>query len=240
MSDTPLRVRLFGVPTVEGGTAAHELLAQPKRLALLAFLALGRPGAWVRRDQLTAMFWPEHDEAHARSALRKALYAVRRVIGAHAVVSRGGEELGLDAAHVWVDAVAFDAAIAGGRYAEAQALYTGPLLDGVHADAPGFDEWLTVARRRFREEAVVCEWALAQSHERAEALTLAARHARRAARLADTDERTVRNAMLLLERAGDRAGALALYEECRDRLRRELDVEPSTETRALADAMRRK
>lgn len=231
-------MRLFGPPTVEGATTGSELLAQPKRLALFAYLAAGRPGGYVRRDQLTAMFWPEHDTAHARAALRKAVHALRTLLGTAAVVGRGDEELGVDGTQAWVDHVAFRAAMESERFDEAQALYRGPLLEGVHADAPGFDEWLTVERRRCQEDAVVASWALAQQYEGTNAITLAGRHARQTARLAESDERMLRNAMKLLDRAGDRAGALSLYQEFAGRLKREMDVEPSAETRALAAELR--
>ena len=234
-----LRLLLFGPPSFEGAPSGAELLAQPKRLALFAYLALGRPGGFVRRDQITAMFWPEHDATHARAALRKAVHALRALVGAETIISRGDEELALAPDRVWIDAVAFRAAVAAERHDEAQQLYSGVLLDGVHADAPGFEEWLMAERRRCQEDVVVASWALAKQHEAAASLTLATRMARQAARLAETDERTIRNAMRLLARAGDRAGALQVYEEFTGRLRRELDVEPSAETRALAEELRR-
>src|SRR2546430_7740060 len=51
------------------GRAVHSILAQPKRLALLAYLAVHAAGA--RRDSVVALFWPELDTAHARGALRQ-------------------------------------------------------------------------------------------------------------------------------------------------------------------------
>src|SRR5262245_12921902 len=40
---------------------------QPKRLALLAYLAIARPRGAHRRDALVAIFWPELDQHGARS-----------------------------------------------------------------------------------------------------------------------------------------------------------------------------
>src|SRR5437764_6836303 len=51
------------------GVEVAALLGQPKRLALLAYLASPAPGTWHRRDMLLALFWPELDAAHARTAL---------------------------------------------------------------------------------------------------------------------------------------------------------------------------
>ena len=134
--------------------------------------------------------------------------------------------------------MAFHSAMRAERFTDAEALYRGLLLDGVHADAPGFEEWLTIERRRCQEDAVVASWAMARRLEGENSITLASRHARQAARLAESDERMLRNAIKLLERGGDRAGALQLYQEFCERLKRDLDVEPSAETRALVAALR--
>ena len=45
----------------DDGTEMDELLRQPKRFALLAYLASPRPGVWHRRDVLLAVFWPNLD-----------------------------------------------------------------------------------------------------------------------------------------------------------------------------------
>ncbi len=47
---------------------ASALLAQRKRVALLAYLALAGPGAFRSRDSALALFWPEFDQRRARSA----------------------------------------------------------------------------------------------------------------------------------------------------------------------------
>jgi DNA-binding SARP family transcriptional activator len=55
----------------------HELraiLAQPRRLGLLAYIAIAGRHGFARRDQTLALFWPEQDSEHARAALNRALY----------------------------------------------------------------------------------------------------------------------------------------------------------------------
>jgi DNA-binding SARP family transcriptional activator len=42
----------------------------------------------------------------------------------------------------------------------------------------------------------------------------------------------------MLDRLGDRAGALSLFDEFAKRLRKELDVDPSVETLKMADDLR--
>ena len=64
------RVRLVA----DDGTESLPGGAQPKRIALLAYLALSSSDNPVRRDTLLALFWPELGEDEGRPALRQALY----------------------------------------------------------------------------------------------------------------------------------------------------------------------
>ncbi|MGH7476763.1 MAG: BTAD domain-containing putative transcriptional regulator, partial [Longimicrobiales bacterium] len=52
------------------------------------------------------------------------------------------------------------------------------------------------------------------------------------------DERGIRRLIALLDRAGDRAGAIVAYEDFARRLAEELEVEPAPETRALVEEVR--
>src|SRR6266545_5380956 len=124
-----LQFRLLGPVTLADaeGREAHALLAQPRRLALLAFLAAASPRGLQRRDVILTLFWPELDQEHARAALRQALRVIRGALGA-VVVSRGDDEVGLDFDKVSCDIVAFERALTAGRMDDALALYRGDLL----------------------------------------------------------------------------------------------------------------
>lgn len=241
LSDAPhdgAELRLLGALDLLRVDDAASLLTQPRRVALLAVLAIESPRGFVRRDRLVSLLWPEHDTTSARSALRKAVHALRKTLGDDAVVGRGDEELRLDASRVWCDVVAFDAAHDAGRHARAIELYRGPLLDAFHSGVHDFGHWLDVEREARREKAVASAWALASQLEGAQDLSRAAYWARRVARLAGTDERRVRAAMELLARAGNRADALRIYDDFAAFLRREFDVTPSAETQAVAESLR--
>jgi len=101
-----------------------------------------------------------------------------------------------------------------------------------------FEHWVEDQRMLAREQAAAASWALAITFEGDQRLTEAGAWARRAVRHAWNDERILRRAMNLLERLGDRAGALRLYDEFTTRLRSDLDAEPSAETIALWKAIR--
>ena len=124
------------------GRALRTVLAQPKRVALLAWLALATPRGAHRRDSVLALFWPEQDAEHGRNALAQAVYFLRHALGADAVVTGNGDEVGLGRGDFWCDAIAFEEALDQGRLAEALELYQGELLDGLHvSEAPEFARW---------------------------------------------------------------------------------------------------
>ena len=217
----------------------RAVLAQPKRLALLVYLAVSRPHRFHRRDALLALFWPERDENGARNALRQALHLLRRSLGADVEISRGADAIGIDPARLACDATQFEDALDLGLLAEALSLYRGDLVPGFSiSGAEAFNAWLDQSATRLRRRAARAAWALAEQRERSGALAAAAESARRAAELTLDDEAALRQLMALLDRVGDLSGALRVYDEFATRLRGELDVEPSSETRALVVDLR--
>src|SRR5437667_11855467 len=182
------------------GREVRGLLGQPRRLALLAYLAAASPQGFPRRDTLLALFWPELDQEHARAALRQALHVVRDALGADAVASRGDEEIGLDFAQVSCDVAAFERALRIGQLEEALDLYRGHLLEGFFiSDAPEFEHWLETERARLQEAASNAARTLVEQCEAGDDLTAAAQWARRAARLAPLDETLLRRLIGLLD-----------------------------------------
>ena len=225
--------------TSADSNAVGSVLAQPRRAALLCYLALAVPRGFHRRDTLFALFWPEDDAEQARHALRQSVYFLRRALGSETIVSRGDDELALAPEQVRCDVWAFDAAIDQGRPADALALYRGELLAGFHISAaPDFERWLDEERSRVRQRAGEAGWALAAARERDGDAAGAAEAARRAAALSPTDETALRRLILLLERLGDRAAAVRAYEAFAWKLQGEYELEPSAETQALVARIR--
>jgi DNA-binding SARP family transcriptional activator/TolB-like protein len=225
--------------TSAGNTAVGSVLAQPRRAALLCYLALAVPRGFHRRDTLFALFWPECDAEQARHALRQSVYFLRRAMGTKTIVSRGDEELALAPDHVRCDVWAFEAAVDEARPAEALALYRGDLLAAFHISAaPDFERWLDDERSRLRQRAGEAAWALAAEREKVGDAAGAAEAARRAAAFAPTDETALRRLILLLERIGDRAAAVRAYEAFAWKLEGEYELEPSEETRAVVARIR--
>lgn len=224
-----------------GGPRAAEVLAQPKRFTLLVYIALTEPKGFVRRDSLLPLFWPEADQARGRQVLRQTIYLLRRQLGAAAILSRGGEELGVDPGALRCDVSLFEAALAQGRTADALELYRGDFLAGLHVPdaSPDLEEWISQERRRLKSLAMRGAWALAAHEEREGHAPAATFWAQRAVAFDPTDEAGVRDLMRLLSRLGDRGGALRAYEDFTRRLREELGADPGSETRQLAEGLRR-
>ena len=225
--------------TDAAGREVKRLLTRPRRLALLTYLAAATPQRFHRRDSLLALFWPELDQEHARAALRQALHVLRGALGADVVVTRGDEEIGLDFERLWCDVVAFDRAIAAAQFAQALDYYRGPLLDGFFISGTGeFERWLERERARLREAVSAAARTLVEQCEAAGDVAAAAECARRATHVVPLDEALLRRRVTLLDRVGDRAGAVEAYEDFAKRLRQDLETEPAAETKALITAVR--
>lgn len=237
-----VEVRVLGAFRVTASKQrdVEALTHQAKRAALLAYLAAAAPHGQHRRDKVLALFWPELDESRARAALNQAVYVLRTTLGDNAIVPHGNGTLGLSNV-VWCDAVAFEAELEQGRLAEALELYRGDFLDGFFiAGAPEFERWVEGERERLRQRACVAASALAESNAAEGDTVGAARWARRAADLLPADEAVTRRLMTFLHRLGDRAAAIRVYDAFVARLSDDYELEPSAETRVLAESIRAK
>src|SRR5262245_19404460 len=153
-----VRLQLLGSLGLSGddGKEIRPVLSQPKRFALLAYLALAEPRGFRRRDSLLPLFWPESPGEPARASLRRTLHFLRSHLGEGVIITRGEEEVDVAADRLSCDARVFDEHIAAGRDADALALYRGDLLAGffVSDAAPELDEWIERTRRRYRDVAL--------------------------------------------------------------------------------------
>jgi len=151
-----------------GMPAARSVGAQPKRLALLAYLALAEPRGAKRRDALLALLWPESSQDKGRQVLRQTVYLLRQSLGAGALVTRSDDELELDTSIVGCDALRFQELIAAGDARAALNVYRGDFLDGffVSGVEHEFEEWVSATRQRLRGMAGTAAWAVAAEDER--------------------------------------------------------------------------
>jgi DNA-binding SARP family transcriptional activator/TolB-like protein len=219
------------------GTHLSGEATQSKRLALLAYLAVG--GRLHRRDKLVALLWPESDHGHARASLNRSLHYLRSLLGEGAIESVGREAVRLDLERVHVDAWFFRRAIETGELETALSLYRGDFLDGVFLNGlEEFEEWVEHERRELRSSA---ETAACQLTDRAVAkgrVQEAVMWARRAVELAPMDEAAVGRLIELTADCGDRVGALRIFEDFASTLATEFRIEPPEEITALVERIR--
>lgn len=234
-----LRLTVLGSPHLRADSAPGAIRLQPKRLAVLAYLAVEATGQPCRRDTLIALFWPELGGARARNALSQALHGLRRAVGEEVVGGAGAEELWIAPGALWSDVEALERALGEGRFREAVELYGGPLLEGLHVrGAPGFDDWLSRRRERVRRRVSEALGVLIERAERDGNPVGAAERLRRLAELSPGDESVIRRWMGALSKAGDRVGALRVYERFEKELAAEMELLPAAETRRLAERLR--
>lgn len=231
-----------------------------KSLALLAYLAA--EGGRHSRSELTALLWPESDEAHGRTALRSALSGLRGVLEeaaeppgkAHLLADRDslgltfGPDLALDL-HVLEEAhsltrsgVSVDGDGRCGmleRLRAAAEAYRGDFLEGFSVDgAPDFELWLELEREAWRGRVGGVHALLSKLQLEGGAFGDAAATATRWVRHDPLSEDASRRLIEALLAAGDHSEALHAYESLRSAMKEKLDVEPSPETEALATRVR--
>lgn len=243
LSPPMLRLTTLGALDLRdaSGQAVREILAQPKRVALLVYLCVQGARGPVSRERLLAMFWPELDDTRARNALSQALYHLRQSLGPHAIEGHGATTLEVSSGAVTCDANELTAALAAGECELALELSRGEFCPSlVLSAAPDFEEWASGVSRDLRRRLFdlarrdVCR--LMESGDTRSAAHLAGR----ALAQAPDDEREVRDFLRALDLAGDGTGALHAYAAYAARIRSTLDVELTAETQRLAEEIRRR
>jgi DNA-binding SARP family transcriptional activator len=206
-----------------------DLPASKRARGVLAYLAL-HPGAQPRAE-LAARFWPDVLDESARASLRVALSELRHALGAAAeYVVATRDAVALEGRGLTVDARVFQ-----------RALDCGDALGAIEAcGAPilvGFDEEWAIAARD--EHAYRLAGALEQAAGAADDLDEAIRLTRAEVALDPLAESSQRRLIERLAASGDRAAALSAGHHFAERLRAQLGIVPSRETRALLDDLRR-
>jgi DNA-binding SARP family transcriptional activator/tetratricopeptide (TPR) repeat protein len=224
-----LEVRLAGGLGLRADGAELAPPASKRARAVLAYLALN-PGPQPR-GRLAARFWPDVLDESARASLRVALTELRRALGpaaGHLVATR--DTVALDGPDLTVDARAFQQALGDGDPLRALEACGAPILDGFD------DEWAVEARDEHAQQlGEALEQAAAGADDPAQALRLT----RAQVALDPLAEAPNRRLIERLAAGGDRAAALSAGRQFAERLRTQLGVAPSPQTRALLDGLRR-
>ncbi|HWN18074.1 MAG TPA: AAA family ATPase [Gemmatimonadales bacterium] len=223
--------------SVDGGPAPPELLWR-KHLALLIYLARS-PRRGRTREHLIGLLWGDRTEAAARHSLSEALRVIRHHAGEGSVEVTVGQ-VRLETASVQLDVDRLEEAASAGDWVAAAELVSGEFLEGFAlAEASEFEDWLAAERGIWGRRGVEVLVSCAEAHAQVGKVEEAGGFAVRALGLQPMSESALRCAVRCRSLAGDRAGALALFEEFQSRLAAEIGVEPSEETRSLMQRVRR-
>jgi len=225
--------------TSSNGGDPDALVAQPKRFALLCYLAIPKPGTMFRRDTLLGVFWPEGDFDRARTALRQALARIRRTLGDEVIVRRGSDEVGLNPGIFWCDVAEFEQACCANDWGKAAELYKGELLRGLFlSKAVEFEHWLDSERARLSSHYANALLKLAQDAATVGRYREAVEWWQALVRHDPFDSHYVSGLMAALNRAGDPAHALIYAKKHRELLKAELDITLPAEIKAIVHRMR--
>jgi DNA-binding SARP family transcriptional activator/Tfp pilus assembly protein PilF len=244
-SDRPIvRIHVRGSMRATTYLGTDVLPRGKKARAILGYLSL-TVGQRVPRARLAAMLWDRAPDTQARSSFRQALHELLLAMGplANELISADRETIKLNANLCWIDAAAILAAETTSSEnlsrSELSALCTGELLEELDGISESFDHWLLGERTRFTQQlSDLLEVELNNLAQSKADLKLKVSNFRRLIAFDPTHEGASRALMRALAELGERAQALREYERCRNALRKALDVEPSPETRALANAIR--
>ncbi|MGE5083833.1 MAG: BTAD domain-containing putative transcriptional regulator [Acidobacteriota bacterium] len=229
-----------------------------KAIALLAYLAINdirHARQKYPREALSALLWPDYEQAKAFSNLRRTIWEVHQAVGENwlltdreSVQFNDGAESGQD---LHLDVARFRELISQSHQqkepslrveilSDAAELYRDHLLTGFSLkDAPGFNEWAFAESEELRRQLGEALTMLSNDHISLGKAAEAIPYARRLVALEPLNEASHRLLMQVYLQAGQHSTALKQYQICEQILRKELGVDPQPETYALYKQIRR-
>lgn len=239
----PLRIELDGQPVQ---TSRH------KALALLVYLALNR--GRQSRASLSAFLWTEYSQEKAYAYLRRTLWEIRNLLG-EGWLEADREVVRIHPkASIYLDISEFQSHLkefqlhkhststicpdCTSHLQTATLLYRGDFLAGFSLrDSVNFDDWHFFQQEALRRDYAEALQKLAtqfyQNNLYGEALSFALRWLA----LDNLNEEAHRLLMKIYVQDRQRHAALRQYQECRDILKTELEIEPEPATVQLHDAI---
>ncbi|NIT61417.1 MAG: SARP family transcriptional regulator, partial [Aliifodinibius sp.] len=255
-----LEIKLLGTFQAAIGTRPLTQFRSDKVRALLIYLVVEaeRPH---RRETLAGLLWPDFSQKSALSNLRKSIYHLRQALDK---VEPGFSDQLLIITRQTIQIIPEKLLVDFNQFQEhldfikqhhhqhlhncdhclealknAASLYQGDFTTGFSlADASTFESWLLIQRESAQQEALFAMEHLAAASEVSGDYEQARYYASKQLMLEPWRENAYRQLMRALALNGRRAEALAQYENCRQILWDELEVEPAPETQQLFEAIK--
>jgi DNA-binding SARP family transcriptional activator/tetratricopeptide (TPR) repeat protein len=230
----PFRLTVLGPPELHAPDGDPVRFRTRKHFALLIYLAIEPPTAH-RRDRLATLLWARADIDEARHSLATALSLLRGRIGAEAF------DAGRDTVRLLPGLVVSDlSGLERDNPADPAAPDLGPFLDDFDIDdSPDFLHWKDGQRARLLPllHSTLAE-RIEYSRRRGDSRTMEAL-AQRLLHVDDLSEEATRAQLEARAMAGDRIGALRLFDRWRARLADELGALPPPALTRMAERLRR-
>ena len=241
-----LEISLLGRFTIRCERREVACFQALKVQELFSYLVLHHDNA-LHRDQLADLLWGDHDGGDSKKYLRKALWKLNSELKKLDCSLQQNLQVEPQWIYLnmgtgcWADVLEFEKTYTSIRgipsaklsrqqfqdLKKAKDLYRGDLLSGRYWD------WCILDRERFREMLLIMIHKLMGYSEANGEYEAGLEYGNEILRHDRAHERTHRRMMRLYDLSGNRSAALRQYERCREALREELDVEPSTRTKAL-------
>ena len=241
--------------TIIGDQAISE--TRTKRIeALLTYLVVESERGH-RRETLMGLLFPEMANDVASNNLRQTLTRLRHIIGDREAsdpfltITRESIQFNRKS-NYWCDLIEFEELVLGcaehkgdrqtmcsscmRRTQKGLDLYRGPFLENIFlSDSVTFEEWAAILREKLKQKALAALEVLTTFHMRRGEYEQAIIFGQRQLELEPWREEVHQLLIRLFARIGRRAQALAQYQSCARVLQDELDVEPSSSTKALRE-----
>ena len=246
-------ISLLGPVLITGCDQQAVKFRSSRVQALLIYLvtedALGETG--LRRERIMSLLWPDYPQKSAQVNLRQALYQLQKTFREIStsngpdptpllLTTRQTVQINPEYA-IELDVSKFERLLNGPheQWSQAIDLYRGDFLSDFYLpDSEPFEEWASARRAAFRLRFLDSLDTLTLLKIEQEKFNEAEGYARQQLEIERYRESAYRQLMTILTFTGRRSEALVLYETCRELLRNELDVDPSTETFKLYENIR--
>jgi predicted ATPase/DNA-binding SARP family transcriptional activator/Tfp pilus assembly protein PilF len=223
-------------------------------VALLAYLSVNYSEQSLRtytRESLSALLWPDYDQIKAFTNLRHTLWEIQKVLGPGWLIA-SRESIGLRAGeNLWVDVHRFEALLTKSQaqsdaslriplLTECVKLYRHHFLTGFNLkNSHPFGEWSLRKADELRHKLTVALTLLIEDFCLLGDADSALQYARRLVILDPLNEFAHRLLMQVYAQVGQYHAALKQYHSFEQTLRKELNLDPQPETRALYKQIRK-
>ena len=202
------------------------------------FFCLVQHPQGLRKEEIGALFWPEHPPHKLDGVFRSTLYRLRRAVFRDSVIFSDGVYSFNWESDFWFDVRTFDTLLDQAKQTtivdekhtileEALALCQGDYLEGI------YDDWCVLERERLREDQLAARELLAKLYASRGSLQKAVEAYQHLVNLDPYREPAHRELMRCHYRLGDRVAAIKQYQTCVQILRDDLGLSPTPETEEL-------